>query len=398
MRNPTKFIFGILMLFCFLSCENSDKTILAQNSPEPEHFAMHAEAGQFIGWPANNGIWKWEDGEIMLGFTRGEFAQKSSHDIGDENRESWLAKSKDGGSTWETFKPKGFVVDSAMNVKYLPESLNFEDKDFALRLAGTGYHGSKIPEGGFFYTLDRGNTWEGPFGFNGLSEANELEGMELTPRSDYLIEDSNSALFFMAARIPNTGMTDKPFVARTRDGGKTFEFVEWMIEQEDPYRGVMPATVKTSEGKLISAIRRRDVEGEHKNLYCWIDIYTSEDNGESWDFLSRGGETGIRNGNPPAMIILTDGRLLLAYGNREHQQIRVRVSSDEGKTWGPEIVLRQGEETDIGYPRMVQNEKGEVIVFYYWADSADSEKYIAATVFDPDLVKNWSEPVKLSDQ
>lgn len=398
MKNTTRSLIGILIHFCFFFCGNSVKSLQAQSSPEPEHFAVHKETGHFLGWPANNGIWQWEDGEIMLGFTRGEFAQKSGHDIGDENRESWLAKSKDGGYTWEAFDPEGFVVDSALNLNDLPQSLDFEDENFALRLVGTGYHGSKIPDGGFFYTVDRGKTWEGPFGFEGLSDAEELEGMELTPRSDYIVENSNSALFFMAARVPETGMTDKPFVARTQDGGQTFEFVEWIIDQADPYRGVMPATVKASEGKLISAIRRRDVEGKHGNLYCWIDIYTSEDNGESWNFLSRGGETGIRNGNPPAMILLDDGRLVLAYGNREHQQIRVRLSSDEGKTWGPEIVLRQGEETDIGYPQMVQNDKGQVIVFYYWADSADSEKYIAATVFDPDLLEEWSEPVKLFDQ
>jgi len=95
------------------------------------------------------------------------------------------------------------------------------------------------------------------------------------------------------------------------------------------------------------------------------------------------------------MIQLSDGRLLLVYGNREHRQLRARFSSDEGRLWGPEIVLREGEEQDFGYPRLIQNKDGNIITFYYWAESLTSEKYIAATIWHPGDNDKLDKPIKL---
>ena len=53
----------------------------------------------------------------------------------------------------------------------------------------------------------------------------------------------------------------------------------------------------------------------------WIDAYRSTDDGASWSFLSRVGETGGWNGNPPALARLRDGRLCCAYGNRSRRQM-----------------------------------------------------------------------------
>ena len=132
--------------------------------------------------------------------------------------------------------------------------------------------------------------------------------------------------------------------------------------------------------------------------YCWIDIYASDDNGETWKFLSRAGETGWGNGNPPAMIHLSDGRLLLAYGNREHRQVITRFSSDEGGIWGPEIILREGIDQDFGYPRMVQNKDGNIVVIYYCAESPTSEKYIEATIWNPGDADKWGQPIDISSK
>ncbi len=155
-------------------------------------------------------------------------------------------------------------------------------------------------------------------------------------------------------------------MARTTDGGITFHFSGWIVDPEyDPFRAVMPSTVRTSSGELVSAVRRREAKRRDLFPHCWIDIYTSGDNGKTWKFLSRAAETGISNGNPPAMIQLHDGRFLLAYGNREHRQIRARFSMD-GRLWGPEIILRQGVQEDFGYPRLVQNKDGNIVIIYYW--------------------------------
>ncbi|MEX2564923.1 MAG: sialidase family protein [Cyclobacteriaceae bacterium] len=392
-RYSSTFFILISSTILLISCDQDHEPKLV------EHTIVHQENGYFMGWPANNGVWIWDDGEIMTGFTRGAYVEnEESHNV-ESPYYNWLSKSADGGHTWETFTPEGFIGvfdpegmegDSMLTLMELTEPIDFRNDSFALRMVGNGYLQPEVPEGGFFYRYDRGGNWEGPFAFNGLSDAEELEGLELTPRTDYIVEGENSALLFLSARGHEKYGSDKAFVARTTDGGITFEFLGWIVDPEDPYRAVMPSTVKTSSGTLISAIRRRDM-GD--NRYCWIDIYTSEDNGVTWEFLSRAGETGPHNGNPPAMIELTDGRLLVAYGNREHNQIRARFSSDQGHTWGPEIILREGKELDIGYPRLAQNKDGNIVTIYYWADSPTSEKYIATTIWNPGN-KDWNKPVK----
>jgi hypothetical protein len=44
----------------------------------------------------------------------------------------------------------------------------------------------------------------------------------------------------------------------------------------------------------------------------------------------------------------------------------VRVSHDNGRTWGDEIVLREdGFDWDLGYPCTAENRNGELVTVYY---------------------------------
>jgi hypothetical protein len=85
------------------------------------------------------------------------------------------------------------------------------------------------------------------------------------------------------------------------------------------------------------------------------------------------------------MIRLKDGRLLLTYGFRaEPFGIRARTSSDEGRTWSEDIMVRaDGGNWDIGYPRTVQRRDGKVVTVYYYNDAPDKERYVAATIWKP---------------
>jgi hypothetical protein len=66
-----------------------------------------------------------------------------------------------------------------------------------------------------------------------------------------------------------------------------------------------------------------------------------------------------------------------------------RLSADGGKTWGEEIVLRDDfqpdkfGDMDFGYPRLVQNHKGQLLAIYYWPAQDSHEPRIAGTFFDP---------------
>lgn len=83
--------------------------------------------------------------------------------------------------------------------------------------------------------------------------------------------------------------------------------------------------------------------------------------------------------------MLKDGRLVLTYGYRRPPYgIRAVVSSDEGQTWGDEIVLRDdGGNWDLGYPRTVQRADGRLVTVYYFNDHKDSERYIGVTIWKP---------------
>jgi hypothetical protein len=86
------------------------------------------------------------------------------------------------------------------------------------------------------------------------------------------------------------------------------------------------------------------------------------------------------------MIRLRDGRLCVAYGYRSGiLGIRAKLSSDEGRSWGTEIVLRDdGRTWDLGYPRMRQRSDGKIVTIYYFTTEENPEQHIAATIWEPE--------------
>ncbi len=123
--------------------------------------------------------------------------------------------------------------------------------------------------------------------------------------------------------------------------------------------------------------------------YEGLAVSVSKDNGRTWTFLSRVGETGTGNGNPPALVALRDGRLACAYGDRSRVKLFARLSRDGGKSWAEETVLRDDfqpdkfGDKDFGYPRLVQNHQGELAAMYYWATKEQLQQHIAATIWKP---------------
>jgi Neuraminidase (sialidase) len=81
---------------------------------------------------------------------------------------------------------------------------------------------------------------------------------------------------------------------------------------------------------------------------------------------------------------LKDGRLVLVFGYRDAPYgLRARVSSDEGKTWSNDIVIRDdGGMSDLGYPRTVVRPDGKLLSVYYYNYGSDQERFIGASIFD----------------
>jgi hypothetical protein len=198
----------------------------------------------------------------------------------------------------------------------------------------------------------------------------------IAARTDYFINGPHDMTVLLTAAKSNR-REGRVICVRTRDGAKTWSFVSYVGPEPLDY-AIMPSSVRLGPAEILTAIRRRE----------WIDVYRSNDNGESWSFVNQATlETG---GNPPSMLLLPDGRVVVTYGyHKEPYGIRARFSKDHGLTWSAEetILRSDGGGRDLGYPRTVLRPDGKLVSVYYFNDAADRERYIGATIWDPNSVR-----------
>jgi putative isomerase len=329
----------------------------------PRNVIVYSEPSAFCGWPANYGVWSWGN-EILVGFRIGPYQEKENkHSINNDlPAENVFARSLDGGLTWSIEKPEN--INSKNETKELSIPLSFQDPGFALRCQG----------GEFNFSYDRGRTWSETYKLPKFGQQN------IMARTDYVVNGSRDCLIFLTASKTN-GKEGRPFCARTTDGGKMVQFVSWISPEPEGF-SIMPSTVRISHKRLVSAIRRKEQD------LGFIEVYTSSDDGQTWQLLSKPAITGNHGGNPPSMVKLTDGRIVLTYGCRSAPfGIRARISSDAGKTWDNEIHLRDdGRNWDFGYPRTVVRPDGKLVTIYYFTTLKHKEQHIAATIWNPDQI------------
>jgi len=348
-----------------------------------KHVIVYCEKGRFGGWPANHGMWAWEN-EILVGFSRGYYKDlgPDRHAIDRERPEEHLfARSHDGGGTWAVENPaeKGIIIPYGQALHGIrpphlipktpsecPGGMDFTHPDFAMTLRMLDNH---VGPSLLYYSYDRGVNWMGPF----VLKVNDLNG--IAARTDYLVNGKHDCMLFLTAAKTN-GREGRPFCARTSDGGDTWDFLSWIGSAPEGF-SIMPSTVRLSETTLLTAVRRR--EGKKR----WIEAYLSKDNGNNWFFINKP-VSDCGEGNPPCLIRLADGRLCLTYGYRaEPYSIRAHISGDAGKTWSKAIQLRDdGTSRDLGYVRSVQRPDGKIVTVYYFCDEQSPERYIAATIWN----------------
>ncbi|MGE5646819.1 MAG: exo-alpha-sialidase [Acidobacteriota bacterium] len=342
-----------------------------------KHVEVCRSAGRFAGWPANHGAWRWGD-EILVGFELGWLHHNSGHNHAidyDRPAEHLLARSLDGGESWaiernEALKPppnqKIAGVPGEAGGRALaecPGGIDFTSPGFALTARMNSVDAG---ESRFYYTLDRGKHWEGPFRIPNFGQPGTAA------RTDYLVNGPHDLTMFLTAAKRN-GKEGRVIAVRTDDGAKTWRMLSFVCpEPEGRDYAIMPSSVRLPGGAILTAIRYRE----------WIDLYRSDDGPETWSYVGRPAPgTG---GNPPSMVRLADGRLALTYGYRVKPfGIRARLSGDEGRSWGEEIVLREdGGNWDLGYPRTVQRSDGKLVTAYYYNTNSQAERFIGATIWE----------------
>ncbi len=385
MRNLQVLLVFIILLTTMSGCKTTDNPI--------SHRIAAIEEDKFLGWPANQGLWQWGD-EILVGFTRGDYTERGGHNIAGIE-ESIFTRSLDGGETWEMFKPDDFMDDD--NIKWMPEDkkhlespLNFKHEGFAMRVFATGYHGNDDPEGGFFYSYDRGSSWQGPYYLGDINNHSELRDMQITARTDYIVKGEKEMFLFISAN-PQIPRNNRIACIKTEDGGMSFEFITWVTPDEPDFNPIMSSTVQIAENKFIMAYRNRYF-GERDDIRSSIEVYISEDRCRTWSHLSTAKEFELAEGNntnPPALAYLGDERVVCVYGERDYSRMTGRYSEDGGETWGEEFIIRDNfrdltdSAWDFGYPVLSKRNDGKLAALYYWASEENLQQHIAVSIWQP---------------
>ena len=362
------------------SATSNVATTAAMPTPTPagiEHVHVAGEPGRTKGWPTNNGMWIWGN-EIVVMYDDNTFRESAfTHAFAfDRPVLNEQARSLDGGRTWTVEKEPivrpgapGFPTggNDGPPITDLPAPIDFQHPDFAMqvRFSDKDYGPSY-----YYFSYDRARTWRGPyrlpmFGYGTVNA-----------RNDYIV-DGNRNMLLLLSGTPDTNDEgrSRPFGVRTTDGGMTWTFVA----EQGPLGTIQPSTVRVSPTELVTAIRAR--EG--------ILVRASTNNGASWSARSlvTGGNNASVN-SPGSLVRLPDGRIVIVHGYRiAPSGIRARISSDNGRTWSDEVVVRQdGGSFDLGYTRAVLRPDGKIVAAYYFNGNVAEERTIEASIIDPAVV------------
>jgi hypothetical protein len=195
-------------------------------------------------------------------------------------------------------------------------------------------------DGGKTWSVDRTGFPKTPTGQDGVPFGDILQGKDGALRV---------AMYW--------GKPGETFVFRSPDDGKTWGQPAMMNKDAVIDE---PALFHLGGGKWLAAAR-------HDGL----DLDVSADDARTWKRRQK--LTGAQQ-HPGHFTRLSDGRVLLSYGNRlDPKGVDVRLSGDEGQTWSEPLRVAdfQG---DGGYPSSVQLPDGQVLTAYYASlDSHEGE-------------------------
>jgi hypothetical protein len=138
----------------------------------------------------------------------------------------------------------------------------------------------------------------------------------------------------------------------------------WMFRSQDGNTWGEKAMINPlgNETDLLHLGGGRWIASSRQDLV--VNLFRSEDDGRTWTF---GTPLTLPRQVTSHLMRLADGRILLSHGNRcsNNFGVDVRVSEDQGVTWGPPARIADTPHSDCGYPSTVQRPDGTLVTAYY---------------------------------
>jgi hypothetical protein len=233
--------------------------------------------------------------------------------------------------------------------------------------------------GGYYLiSRDGAKTWKGPF-FPPHIAAEVNYSATGEPIHAYnrgaMYEGKNGKIFWVvAASDDNTNKTSNHLLI-SDDKGKSWKYSSLVaIDQNASFNEA--SVYETPKGDLVAFLRTANMDDQA----C---IARSTDGGKTFQPWQKMGFQG----HPLQALRLPDNRVLITYGYRHQPYgIRARILNAECTDFAtaPEIILRSDAgTTDIGYPWAVMLDKKRVMVTYYFS-VAGGPKHIAGTILEID--------------
>ncbi len=334
------------------------------------HITVAFDEPSFFGWPANHGIWKFDD-ELLVGFEKGihHYNGPDVHALDRTIPTIRMFARFRPETGWVHEFPEIPAIDYENKTRLPDVPADLLTPESGLYLMPSGWDGNVFTQ--LMVTNDKGKSWQGPFYIPDFG----LVGV--AARTDYIVCDG----YFLLAMtgVKADGLEGNTFAAKLTFDGK-WEKLGMM--GEDPPEGdfrIMPAIARLPDGSLLGIGR---YASENEPGFTQLDVYLSNDEGKTWDYETKLTYVGndMSGGSPPALCTLPDGTVLLAFFRRQSPHGLFITTTRDGKTWSePKALRTDAVNTDIGYPRIAFF-NNEVHILYYYNLGEEAPRFVADTV------------------
>lgn len=371
-----------------------------------EHGIIYRNDSEFCGWPFICGFWKTGSGDLLLAFQkkRADYGNPAAinHDaLAEVGPQIVTIRSTDNGRSWDQdgmqvlfqlgVDPQAAFADAPHD--YAGDTpLDFTNPDTLVASGATPDYFRPHSRAWVRASTDGGASWRPPI----LVPNAGLPSV--SGHASPLVRADGVCLTFMTVTF-DEGWRRRPAVFAATEGGTTWAFMSFITPLHDDgaaendrslplrfsaHRWFYPRAILLPDGRILCALRcQRD-----PTSVFWTELFESEDGGRTWRFLSRVNDWGA----PGDLVRMSDGRIACIYGYRMPPfGIRARLSDDDGRTWGRELILRDdGGSWDLGYPRVTETAPGELLAMYYFNRKDDpvqnngGVRHIASTRFRPE--------------